>query len=277
MHNTLRLNVPFLVFWVGQKCTLLCKNCGNLIPCGHQRIYEPLKSLKALMLLTRYINIDKIQIQGGEPLVHPQLDIFLESIAQLPISNISISTNGTSRFSQQALDVLKKYKKIEVTISNYECSKKIREKLIKQLEDNNIKYQVYQFLYGSNEWFNSGGLEIERNNNDNEVQALYNSCENKGCLTLADGKIFTCGKIPTFIDIKKLNPELNHVVDIIEKFSTAPHLLQSCLLDFFAKQNLFKETCRFCLGTKSKIPPAIQFTNEELQKYSNFRKGIFIH
>lgn len=50
--------------------------------------------LQCVTLLQQAAGIDKVRITGGEPLVTPKFDDFLLGVMQLPISDVSLTTNG---------------------------------------------------------------------------------------------------------------------------------------------------------------------------------------
>jgi GTP 3',8-cyclase len=50
--------------------------------------------LKAVTFLQQATGIDKLRITGGEPLVTPKFDEFLLGVMQLPLNDVSLTTNG---------------------------------------------------------------------------------------------------------------------------------------------------------------------------------------
>ena len=270
-----KIHFPFFVFWVGQHCSLTCRDCCNLIPYGHQKLYDVEKSLNALDALLDFAEIHYLQIQGGEPLLHPELHLFLEKISTLPISKISLTTNGTVRFSDKALEILIKNPRINITISNYPCATKQREKLVQQLVQHNINFTLYDFMFEIGEWFHSGDLSVKRNDCNGQTQKLYKDCEQKTCIVLANGKLAVCGKIFTLCDINGLNEENNHILPISKILKTEPEGLAQYFDIFMAQLPIFKEACRYCKGTYARITPAIQLSRDELTPYKKNRHGDF--
>ena len=270
-----KIFLPFFVFWVGQHCSLTCKDCCNLIPYGHQKVYNVEDSLNALYALLRVADINHLQIQGGEPLLHPELHVFLEAISALPVHKISLTTNGTIRFSDKALEVLTKNPKITITISNYPCATNNRKKLIEQLKHHHINFVLYEFMYENNEWFQSGDLSVERNDIDRDVQKIYDDCEQKECIVLANGQFATCGKIFTLCDIYGLNNESNHILNISEILKTEPDTLSERFSHVMGLSAVFKEACKYCKGTYTRVTPGTQLSREELTPYKKYRHGDF--
>ncbi len=50
--------------------------------------------LRAVRLLVESAGIDKLRITGGEPLLSAKFDAFLPAVMQLPLSDVSVTTNG---------------------------------------------------------------------------------------------------------------------------------------------------------------------------------------
>lgn len=118
-----------------------------------------------------------------------------------------------------------------------------------------IDYNLYDCRYHDNTWFDSGGPN-ENRLDDEQVKQIYEDCTNKRCYTLADGVLTICGKITSIKEIHKTQENACHEVDF-RKSNSIP-LLKKELEIFMNNSNIFKESCRYCLGTYGKIPAAIQ-------------------
>lgn len=63
------LQIDFLVLWLGTKCSLRCRDCGNLIPYSHDPVSFDMDMIIADMKkLSKVSSIRKMQIQGGNHL-----------------------------------------------------------------------------------------------------------------------------------------------------------------------------------------------------------------
>lgn len=127
MKDTIR----FLVFWVGTKCTLHCKDCCNLIPYLQQKSFDVDKIMDNLRYITKDITVEALQIQGGEPFTHKEIHKIIQGCAENKnINKIEIATNGTILPNKQTIDILKKYsEKVVVRFSDYECTQNKRTKI----------------------------------------------------------------------------------------------------------------------------------------------------
>lgn len=73
-------------------CTYCVPNGKRLVPAQNEMAATDL--LKAVTLIQEAAGIDKIRITGGEPLVTPKFDDFLLGVMQLPLEDVSLTTNG---------------------------------------------------------------------------------------------------------------------------------------------------------------------------------------
>ena len=274
LNNKPRIN--FLVFWVGQFCTLRCKNCCNLIPYTKNSHYDMKKSIIDLKKLSHYAQIQSLQIQGGEPFTHPDLHLLITALEELPIANIEIATNGTMLLTGSAIEAIKKTNKIKVRVSNYPHIARRKEKFVQQLADNNIALAKYDFMYGDQSWFDSGSIDVERNDDEESVRQIYRDCENKVCWTLADGTLTTCGKIPALKELRNIYDKVPYNEIDIRNISSKDEMVKS-IAGFMEHMGRYKEACRYCLGTYKKIPSAIQIGKEELSECLIKLPALVVH
>ncbi len=203
MKDTIR----FLVFWVGTRCSLRCKNCGNLIPYVDQVSFDCKKILDNLAYICHDVKIEKMQIQGGEPFTYKDIARVIDMCACMDhIEKIDISTNGTILPNEETIRVLAKHAdKVTVRFSVYDCvDEKPRQQKIDALRMSGVKVDSYHFMFDSGEWFDSGDYWQERNENDEQVKVIYKSCNNRDCWTLADDYMACCGKILSLRELKNV-------------------------------------------------------------------------
>ena len=72
--------------------------------------------LRAVRLLIDAAGIDKLRITGGEPLLSPKFDAFLPAVMQLPLTDVSLTTNGQLLPRKAALVVRSGLKRINVSL-----------------------------------------------------------------------------------------------------------------------------------------------------------------
>lgn len=263
MHANVRPYIPFLVFWVGTRCTLRCRDCCNLIPYLEQRSFDSRRQIAAMKALLRHCSIGKLQIQGGEPFTHPDIDFMIHALARHRFAELEIATNGTVPLRQRTIDVLYMHPEIRLRISNYSCAEHRRERFLHQCATYGLNHSMYNFMYGTEEWFHSGGIHESYDADDNHVQDMYARCENKNCHTLYDGVLHICGKIPA---IRAVYGD-GRARPFEEVDLTVPDekTLARSLHSFLDHQSLFALACRYCRGTDRRIRPAVQISDEETQ------------
>lgn len=77
-------------------CNYACTYC---VPDGKrlmkaQNELSAIELLRAVTYLQQAAGIDKLRITGGDPLVTPKFDEFLLGVMQLPLDDVSLTTNG---------------------------------------------------------------------------------------------------------------------------------------------------------------------------------------
>lgn len=261
--------IPFLVYWVGTKCSLKCKLCCNLIPYVKQQSYDAGKILKDLEFLSKNTEIKHLQIQGGEPFTHPKISRIIDFVGKLKISYIELATNGTIDLSQDVISAIKRTPNVHIRISNYKCTEALRKRFCNKLEENNIPYKIYSFVNDNDTWFSTGGIN-ETKANDEVTKLTYAKCQDKGCVTLADGTITACGKIPSIKEIYNYHEKSsNDEIEVRKINSFFPiiknSILKSKVSKFYANYDNFKEQCRYCKIAHGEFPAAEQLTETPYQ------------
>lgn len=265
---SLKPKISFLVFWVGTKCTLKCKLCCNLIPYIKQVSYDVDEIIEDLKFVVKNTEIDVLQIQGGEPFTHPHMAKIIDFVSNSNIKNVHICSNGTVALKKDAIEALKRSTNTYIRLSDYECTKVLREKFCKTLDENNINYVKYGFEDNNEEWYSSGGID-EKCSNDDETKETYHNCPNRVNRTLADGILSVCGKTIAIkeiyhnnkskkydeIDVRKIRKSMNPFKNIT---------LRHELTNFIKNSYKYKEQCRYCRISDEGFPAAEQLSLKEL-------------
>ncbi|MAI41746.1 MAG: radical SAM protein [Gammaproteobacteria bacterium] len=72
--------------------------------------------LKGVALLQQAAGIDKVRITGGEPLVTPKFDEFLLGVMSIPLSDVSLTTNGQLLLKKKDIIQASGLKRINVSL-----------------------------------------------------------------------------------------------------------------------------------------------------------------
>lgn len=73
-------------------CTYCVPDGKRLLPAAHELTGDDL--VYAVRLLVDAAGIEKLRITGGEPLLSPKFDDILPRVMQLPLEDVSVTTNG---------------------------------------------------------------------------------------------------------------------------------------------------------------------------------------
>ncbi len=268
--------IDFLVFWVGTRCSLRCKNCGNLIPYAMPVSYDCTKILKNLEYICQDVKIRKLQIQGGEPFTYKKIAKVIEGCAKLNnIGRIEISTNGTILPDEETIKTLAAHAdKVMVRFSMYDCvDAEARKRKIDILTANGVSVGNYNFMFSTGEWFDSGDYQQPRNEDKEQVREIYKNCCNRSCWTLADDFMACCGKILTLRELKKEYGNDN-ILNITSLRNESKNFIEA-LTEFDNKYlNEVPEICAYCKPQSDRIPAAIQLSEEEMRAYEQTNISI---
>lgn len=186
------IDIPFVEMSVTTKCNLKCKYCSNLIPyLSKQKHFDLDQNIEDLNKLLHAVHlIYRLKIHGGEPLLYPQLNEFLKYALEQPkIIDVRISTNGTVTPNENLLQTMKNPKFV-LHISQYSITEKTVKKLIKKLQENNIRY----FYMEGQKWSDLGNYEVQRERVMEETEAMIQVCNMRKCTSYYEGKIYVCSR-----------------------------------------------------------------------------------
>lgn len=258
-NAVLRAKKRFMVVIVGHACSLKCKDCGNLDPYApaDTMVYSMPDIISNLDVVLSHLEIAQVQVQGGEPFLHKDLPDLIKYVTETRKKRLLIATNGTimPKFDFSLL----KNERITVRISDYPVVKNIGLQLMKELEKAGVQSRVYEFNTKKGRWYNKGGVDVPREDNDEIVSSRFENCDNKHCLTLDNGKLAHCSR--------------GVISERIQGYSSlqTDYLTVEDTMDFrrslykYVKEKKFITACRYCLGTNESdtIEPALQLESFE--------------
>ena len=253
----MKLEVPFLVLSVGQACNLRCKNCANFAPYALPEMRKyPIESIisdfEALFKAVGKIN--SLQIQGGEPLIYQDLPKLVAYLATCPeIENIVIATNGIFTPSDMLMYICSVLG-VQFRVSNYPQNTKNLSSIAEKAKKFNVNVSTYDFASNEALWFDCGGLDTPRENDDSVVAERFNRCSFKGCLTLENGELHRCSRAANAYKLQGFESVDGDFVKVRDNKN-----LYEDMLSYYAPPR-FENACRYCNGTFNvrKIPAAEQ-------------------
>ena len=181
-------------------CNLNCRGCTHYSALFEKKlpIYE--EQIKdVLKLRKKCSHIIRFYIMGGEPFLNPNIKKYILGItAALPKTDVWIVTNGLLILSlnEDVLELISSLR-VVVSISEYEPTHRIIDKVKERLEKYNVSYDIRP--YDRKQKFIKP-LSLS----DNSI--YENVCISEGCINIWNGKIAKC---PSLMYIDKLNTFFN--------------------------------------------------------------------
>lgn len=253
----MKFALSFLVTSVGQMCNLRCKNCANFAPYAPKEFRRyPIENIVADFesLFKAVGRIDVLQIQGGEPLIYsdlPKLMSYLRACKE--VQEIFVATNGTIIPDD---DCWKNFaaNNIKLRVSNYLQNRSKLETFAAKAQAFGIDWQLYDFATHEDLWYDCGGMDTPRTEDDSIVAARFDRCRFSICLTLENGELHRCSRAVHAANFQHFD---NLPTDFVQVRGNEN--LQRDLLEYFY-QPKFETACRYCNGTAGakKIPAAEQ-------------------
>lgn len=253
--DSMKLKLPALVLSVGQACNLRCKNCANFAPHALPEMRKyPVESIIAdFETLFKVVDIGLLQIQGGEPLVYKDLNKLLGYLSACrEITQIVIATNGIKTPNDETM-MLCRMHKIPFRISNYPQQRDNTQNFATKCK--NFKVDVFWYDFASNQtlWYDCGGLDVPREDDDEVVAERFNHCAFRGCLTLEDGELHRCSRAKNAYKMQGIELEEGDYVRVRNN----ENLLEDIIS--YHTPLRFENACRYCNGTDGvKMIPAAE-------------------
>ena len=229
-----QLNLYYANIYITNVCNLNCPGCyyfNNFKYKGHQNI-DDLKPI--FERWAAELNIEKINILGGEPTVHPQFkdwvvlmrELFDPGIVEpkpgIFRSNLIVTTNGTylnkipdwfDFFAEQNVS-------LDISLHNPEDEHHLLEEIKRAMPIKRTKldegdgYHKKYFIVDDNdnltavgfEWWFSQGPLLETGPgsfklHDSDPEVAHANCSHSVCHTFKDGKLYKCGTVAQFPDL----------------------------------------------------------------------------
>ncbi|MDR0681977.1 MAG: radical SAM protein [Dysgonamonadaceae bacterium] len=201
MQESLSLLNTTLV--VTLRCNLHCRLCAVSAPYYEEPPHYSFENLTGGVAeyFKAVDRIEKFTINGGEPLLHPQLPEIMESFEPYmnKIGMLEIITNGSIAPTERLLKALQFSTKIDILIDDYgkELSKNV-QKIIDAFKVYGIKYRHRKY-YGDDAhcggWVDLLDLS-KKQRSSSETEQIYKHCAYPGpfhCFVLFDRKAYICG------------------------------------------------------------------------------------
>ena len=243
-------------FIVTTRCTLNCDKCISRLYDRKDRSDSPTQELLGDIekLLAGVDYIYAILLFGGEPFLHPDLDLVMRACAvSEKVGSINIITNGTLIPDAKTLAALRETR-ASVKISNYGPALQPNvEKLKRVLAANGIAYTHESAAF----WRDLGAYGQLK---EGASKRRFSICHQQLCSICHDGRLHLCAESAMLMDegIIPDSPE-----DYINLRTASPAQFREKRRVLLKKRVI--TACSYCLGTTyiaPRIPVAVQREGE---------------
>lgn len=230
---------------VVDKCNLNCKACSHLAT-HVKEDYDHFDSFKRDLFRLRELfdDVKTIRLLGGEPLLAPNVDAYMEYARKLfPNSHIELATNGLlfPRVEERIFDAIRE-NRIVVNITLYPPTYAAREAIASVLKAHKIYYVVSEPVHTFRRKFCPQGKQ--------DAKKAFQECTvGYECTFLYEGKLSLCSSTVAakyFTEYYGMDTKFgDYYLDIHDPDMTAEKIQL-----FLSKEN---GACSFC-GKMSELP-----------------------
>lgn len=241
-----RDTLDYTEMFITAYCNLKCKYCSASIPYYKNKYHIGIDFLIRQMdaYLEAINGVDRFRIIGGEPFLHPQLDVIIEHLLASPkIGRIHIVTNGAIVPKAPHLMELLKDDRVVLDISNYgPVSDKVPE--LQEMEQAGLLHLIVNEV---NEWFEPNHVYDDMGLTPEQIAKRYHACPDF-CHVLRDGKFFTCGEAFHIANIP--NSPMKAGIDYVDIFDDSMPIEEKrqLILDIAYKRTPSCAACNHCGG-----------------------------
>ncbi|MDR0743153.1 MAG: radical SAM protein [Tannerella sp.] len=235
--------IPILHIHLADHCNLNCRGCDNFSPLSPEvfaKIDVVERDCARISALSEG-NVNEVQLLGGEPLLHPQVTAFNEIARKyFPTTPVKIVTNGILLLKQpDTFWESCRENRIEIMVTKYPV-RLDHDKIERHVREQGVAFCFYGNTGSVPKTMQCAPLDVSGKQNPRD-SFLRCSSANR-CISLDDGKVYTCSLIPY---VKYFNAHFGKNLVVTEDDYIDIYKAQSIgeILDFTAKPPPF---CRYC-------------------------------
>jgi len=198
-----RVVLPYLEIDIVIGCNLKCEQCSHLSP-FRKGFVSADNVLSWFRLWSEKIVPQKLDLLGGEPLLHPDLPRILRETRKIwPQTEIELVTNGYmfSKVSTEVFEALEETQ-IRVIISNHsscEWEQQQFNEAISKLQNRSFQYKIRK---SNQKWM------VQYNQTPEGTPMMFSSdpaaawgvCLSKTCISLANNKLYKCAVLASILE-----------------------------------------------------------------------------
>ena len=226
-------------------CSLNCKNCSEWVPYLKEKKTFSLKMLKRnIDMLFRNIDyVQRINIIGGEAMLHPSLPEFIGHLFKYKekIGYILFITNGTILPNNELLSTVSRGgEQIRVVIDSY--SAKLSSGNAEMVEKMFREVGVNAIINSCLQWYDLGTFCSRYAKDIFEIKEPFDSCPFKHCTAMYNGKLYRCAR-SWGVEVNTGEAEDENAVIDLEKIRSKNDMYHK-LIRFFGVDYL--NACAYC-------------------------------
>lgn len=246
-YSNKKICVDKLQVWVGQSCSLRCKNCSQLFPYIKQRIYDIDDVINDLKIALEFIDPKSIHIIGGEPFMNPNIGKLVEFVCMANSGKPNkIVSNGTIVIKDDLAKLLgENNENIFVTISNYPIVKEKQEKFYKKMQKYNVRTE---YVITDDHWFYMGNPDEKEIKDPKILKRNFLACWDRSCYTLAEGVLSICPRMHNSPLIEQHKNEKYYFIEHLPIRKIYKNVIGRALVATCLTKKTYRESCKYCWG-----------------------------
>ena len=208
------------------RCNLKCALCGVLVPQyeyrPHMTVREFSRTLEALFAVVD--RVGRLQITGGEPLLHPELASMLADCLRYGdrFRDLWLFSNCAVPFRQDVLEVLAAHRdRVTVHCSDYGVRPEVSARNLRLLEETGIRHKYLKY-YGDDQycggWVDNGDF-VPRRRSRAENEAVFAACAHVcrgGSWYIRHGQMHWCGRSIRGTELGKVPLRREDYLDLLD-------------------------------------------------------------
>ena len=270
MKDNNRIEANVFDLFITNRCTMNCKMCCAYVPhvknAHHSDKDVVFREMKGFFEVFDYAN--RIEILGGEPLMHPDLLAIVKEATKYKeqFGDIRITTNCTIVPGDELLAYIKNCGVLfDFVLDDYgEISRHCRQ-VQDKIKEYNIPFRVDRYYGDEQEQYYSGWIDFGNNKcknySDDELLNVFNNCtaaKKNSFYATYDGQVHQCLYSLAGQYTGRLEPKPGEWIDLFDETLTREQ--KRSIASSFLKRPY--NACRHCNGflseTAKRFPAAIQ-------------------
>jgi len=226
-----------------EHCNLKCKGCDNFSPLAAEE-YVDVEQYEKDFKRMAYLfgdNAERIDLYGGEPLLHPRItDLLIITRESFPASPIEILTNGVllTQMPEHFWKICFE-QKIKISLTKYPVNLDY-QKIESIVEKWGVEFEYHGYSMVEEKVLWKERLDPTGSQNATEMFKCCGRANN--CIVLDKGRLYTCTMIPF---VRHFNNFFNENIKVSEQDSIDIYKAKNAaeIFDFLSKP---VPCCRYC-------------------------------